>query len=120
LPRSYNILRAYSGFQALESLADHPADVVFMDLVMPELDGWETVARLRGDERLCQPPVVFISAQDQADAAPAVHLPLSIYQQEPLDMVRAARCLKSLLDEITPRYLPEPATPAPAAAAPPA
>lgn len=63
-------LEAENGRQALEVLdADRAGiDVVLLDLEMPELDGYETLRRIRADEALRHVPVIVISAVDELDS----------------------------------------------------
>lgn len=44
----FDVVEAENGARALELHKDRPADVVLLDLTMPVLDGWQTVARLKG------------------------------------------------------------------------
>jgi CheY-like chemotaxis protein len=59
---------ASNGVEALERLAGEPFDVVLLDLEMPELDGYQTLARIGADERLRHIPVVMVSGVDDFDA----------------------------------------------------
>jgi two-component system cell cycle response regulator len=64
-------LTAENGMEALELLAsdeESSVDVVLLDLEMPELDGYETLARIKGDERLRHLPVIVISSVDELDS----------------------------------------------------
>lgn len=117
LPRPYRILKAYDGQQALTLMRETVPDVVFVDIVMPGLDGEETVARMREDERLRQVPVVFVSARDWLQDGVALHTPLSLRCREPVEIARGTRCLQALLQAVRPSYLgtPVPAEPSPGA-----
>ena len=59
---------AENGRQALALLTDRPADVVLLDLVMPEMDGYETLAAIKADEGLRHLPVIVISGVDELDS----------------------------------------------------
>jgi two-component system, cell cycle response regulator len=62
---------AANGLEALELLAsddDSPVDVILLDLEMPELDGYETLTRIKGDERLRHVPVIVISSVEDRDS----------------------------------------------------
>jgi CheY-like chemotaxis protein len=63
-------LVAEHGLQALELLDrdGEPVDVVLLDLEMPELDGYETLARIKADERFRHLPVIVISSVDELDS----------------------------------------------------
>ena len=108
VPHPYNILKAYDGLQALEVMREVTPHVVFLDLVMPGLDGRQTLARMRADERMRDVPVVIISARDWIGEDVTLGMPISIHRQRPPEIITGARCLRALLDAFAPRYLPEP------------
>ena len=105
VPRPYNLLRAYDGVQALQQMREVVPDVVFMDVVMPRLDGRETVARMRADERLRRVPVVIVSAQDGLEQGMVLETPLSVFRRQPIEMATGAKCLRTFLDLVKPHYL---------------
>ncbi|HEX8519572.1 MAG TPA: chemotaxis protein CheB [Pseudonocardia sp.] len=67
----YAIVTAADGKQAVAALADRPVDLVLADVLLPELDGLELLARIRGDPRLRATPVVLLTAVAHPDAAVA-------------------------------------------------
>jgi len=113
-PRPYRILKARDGVQALEVMADQTPDVVLMDLVMPEMDGWQTMDRMQADGRLRHIPVIIVSAQDTAGANWVVSAPLQVRHRRPIDIARGAECLRALMNALPPDYA-QPATAASAA-----
>ena len=62
--RGYNISIALSGQQALDIAAQATPDLVLLDVMMPEIDGYEVCRRLKADEKTSDVPVIFITAQD--------------------------------------------------------
>jgi DNA-binding response OmpR family regulator len=60
--------QAVDGRAALELLRREPFDVVLLDLVMPEMDGYETLAAIKADEALGHLPVIVISGVDELDS----------------------------------------------------
>lgn len=58
----FNPREAYDGFQALELFAQEPADIVFMDVMMPHMDGFETTRRLKQLTGARFVPVIFLTA----------------------------------------------------------
>ena len=105
LPRPYHILKAYDGRQALDIMQRFVPDVVFMDLVMGELGGAETIAKMRADERLGDVPVVVMSAQDWAGGTMTLGMPLTVRRAQPMSMTQSIRCLQGLLDALDADYL---------------
>jgi len=62
--RGLEVTRARTGAEALDALAEFPADVVVLDLKMPGMDGLETLRRLGGHGLLGEVPVVIITGLD--------------------------------------------------------
>lgn len=62
----YEIIEAGNGEEALRIVAADPPDVIFMDLKMPVLDGWEATRRLRATEVGQRIPVIALTAQAMA------------------------------------------------------
>ena len=56
------ILTATSGHAALSILIDHPVALILMDVLMPEMDGFETAELIRGNPETCRIPIIFITA----------------------------------------------------------
>ena len=65
LNRSYRVLLANSGARALEIALRSPPDVVVLDVMMPEMDGYEVCRLLKADARTCDAPVLFLTALSQ-------------------------------------------------------
>jgi sigma-B regulation protein RsbU (phosphoserine phosphatase) len=62
------VATAEDGRQALALLREQPFDLVLLDIMMPELNGYEVLERLKADERLRHIPVIMISAVDQIES----------------------------------------------------
>jgi two-component system, cell cycle response regulator len=61
-------IEAENGLRALEVMGCTPIDVVLLDLLMPELDGYATLERLHADDALRHIPVIVITAVDELDS----------------------------------------------------
>lgn len=64
LDDSLEVVTAANGRAALELLLAQPPDLLLLDVVMPEMDGWEVLARLQTEERCRHVPVIMITAED--------------------------------------------------------
>ena len=62
------VVTANDGRQALALLRAQPVDLVLLDIMMPELNGYEVLERLKADERLRHVPVIMISAVDEIES----------------------------------------------------
>jgi twitching motility two-component system response regulator PilG len=58
------VLLAEDGFDALAKIADHLPDVIFVDIMMPRLDGYQTCALIKKNARLRGTPVIMLSSKD--------------------------------------------------------
>ncbi|TAH45514.1 MAG: response regulator [Betaproteobacteria bacterium] len=58
------VLLAEDGFDALAKIADHHPDVIFVDIMMPRLDGYQTCALIKKNPRLSATPVIMLSSKD--------------------------------------------------------
>ncbi|MEN9572194.1 MAG: hypothetical protein RL514_49 [Verrucomicrobiota bacterium] len=67
-PQGYQLHFAASGPEALAAAAAHPPDLILLDVMMPDLDGFEVCRRLRADERLREVPVVMLTALDDRES----------------------------------------------------
>lgn len=66
--QGYAVGTAEDGRQALDRLAAEPFDIVLLDILMPEMDGYETLAAIKGDDALRHIPVIMISAVEEMDS----------------------------------------------------
>ncbi len=64
----YDFLEAESGAEALALVSESNVDLVLLDIMMPEMDGFEVLASLRGNSELAEIPVVMVTALDDKEA----------------------------------------------------
>ena len=58
------VFTAIDGFDALAKIADHQPDIVFVDIMMPRLDGYQTCALIKRSPRFHETPIVMLSSKD--------------------------------------------------------
>ena len=58
------VILAEDGFDALAKIADHRPDVIFVDIMMPRLDGYQTCALIKRNARFKSTPVIMLSSKD--------------------------------------------------------
>jgi twitching motility two-component system response regulator PilG len=58
------VILAEDGFDALAKIADHHPEVVFVDIMMPRLDGYQTCALIKKNPRFRDTPVIMLSSKD--------------------------------------------------------
>ena len=59
-----SVILAEDGFDALSKIADHQPDLVFCDILMPRLDGYQTCSLIKKNPRFSATPVVMLSSKD--------------------------------------------------------
>ncbi len=60
----YEVLLAEDGFDALSKVNDHAPHVIFCDILMPRLDGYQTCAIIKKNARFARTPVIMLSSKD--------------------------------------------------------
>ena len=58
------VYTATDGFDALSKIADHNPDVIFVDIMMPRLDGYQTCSLIKHNEHFRETPVIMLSSKD--------------------------------------------------------
>ena len=58
------VILAEDGFDALAKIADHQPDVIFVDIMMPRLDGYQTCALIKKNQKFHATPVIMLSSKD--------------------------------------------------------
>lgn len=66
--QGYSVATAENGREAFDKLRADTFDLVLLDIMMPEMDGYEVLRRLKADEALRHIPVIMISALDELDS----------------------------------------------------
>jgi adenylate cyclase len=84
----HRVTFAENGRQALEALRSRPADLVLLDIEMPEMDGYQTLDALQADPKLRDIPVVMMSSLDEIDGvARCVEMGAEDYLFKPVNAV---------------------------------
>lgn len=60
----FRVFTAIDGFDALSKVADHNPDVIFVDIMMPRLDGYQTCALIKHNKTYNQTPIIMLSSKD--------------------------------------------------------
>ncbi len=60
----YQVITAQDGFEALSKVADYQPDVIFVDIMMPRLDGYQACALIKANPKFARTPVIMLSSKD--------------------------------------------------------
>ena len=58
------VVTATDGFEALAKIADHAPQIIFVDIMMPRLDGYQTCALIKNNQTFKSVPVIMLSSKD--------------------------------------------------------
>ncbi len=58
------VVTATDGFEALSKIADHSPQIIFVDIMMPRLDGYQTCALIKHNQTFKSVPVIMLSSKD--------------------------------------------------------
>lgn len=64
--RGFDVDGAECGREGLRAMQENPPDLVLLDLMMPDMDGWEVYQQVKADEALQEIPVVVVTAKAQS------------------------------------------------------
>ena len=63
----YEVLKVYGGSEAIETTISQSPDLIILDMMMPQVDGFQVVRHLTGDPRTCDIPIIICTALDLTD-----------------------------------------------------
>lgn len=71
----FDLVGAVGGLEGLETVRDLKPDLVLLDLMMPDMDGWEVYRQMKADDALKHVPVIVVTAKAQSiDRVLGLHL----------------------------------------------
>lgn len=103
----YEVTTAQSGMGALNSIKEFPPDIILLDVMMPEMDGFETCRRIKGNPDTADIPVVMVTAlSDVEDRVQGLNAGADDFLTKPINdlalfaRIRSLVRLKSMTDEL--------------------
>lgn len=96
--QGYNVLKATSGSQALDLMGSEGADIVLIDALMPMMDGFEVIRRLRTHMGLKTPVVMITGLSIDESRRLSGGVEAEAYIMKPIDRVLLLDTIKELLN----------------------
>ena len=97
--KEYQVIGAESGKQCLELLQHNPIpDLIFLDIMMPEMSGWETYEKIKEHDAWRNIPVVFLTARTDNTAKKAGKLLGDDYIEKPFEIKDVIQCINKILE----------------------
>ena len=95
----YEVLLAHHGEQAIEVASAELPDLIVLDIMMPRLDGYQTMQKLKAEENTVDIPVLFLSAKAQeSDIERGREQGVAGYLTKPFDPSELLEVIEKLLD----------------------
>ena len=105
--RGYDIIEASNGQQALKAVADSSPDLILLDVMLPDIDGYEISRRIKGNDSIPFIPIILVTARDSTqDKVAGLDAGADDYLTKPINFpelearVRSMLRIKRLQDEL--------------------
>ena len=100
--QGHRVIGAKRGEFGLEFLNSLKPDVLLLDLMLPDIDGWEIYQQMKDDEDLAQIPVIIVSARSEAQDAAAGFKVVGNdrYVEKPFDVQHLINTVNDVLQDI--------------------
>lgn len=102
--KGYDTETAYDGKEAMEKMRSYRPDLVLLDIVMPEMNGYEVMHQIRGseDRKLASTPIVVVSCKDsKADVFKAYSACADYFISKPFKLETLANIVNYLIGDLT-------------------
>jgi DNA-binding response OmpR family regulator len=96
----YKVVGATSGKQGLILMRERKPDLLLLDLMMPDINGWDVYREMKTDEKLSDIPVIVVSAKvpERSNIIIEDLPPVEDYITKPFDVEQLIRSVKNLLE----------------------
>jgi CheY-like chemotaxis protein len=96
----YDVVTAVDGQDALDKVAADPPHLILLDVMMPNVNGWQVAEALKGDEATRHIPIIFLSARAmEADVRKGTDIGVESYVTKPFDPIDLMDLVARLLAE---------------------
>ena len=94
----YNVLTAENGTSAMKTLRNEKPDLLILDLMLPDRDGWDITSSIRHDKRLSAIPIIMLTARvDESDKIVGLELGADDYVTKPFNPREIVARVRALL-----------------------
>lgn len=95
----YQVEVADSGFAALKQIEANPPDLVLLDVMMPEMNGFEVIRRIRQNSALPFIPVVLITGYTETSPTKSSNVDADCLIRKPIDFNELLTCIQGIFQE---------------------
>jgi DNA-binding response OmpR family regulator len=94
----YTVLEARDGMEALEQARQKPPDIIVLDVMMPELNGFQVCRQIKSDAKLARVPIILLTAKDsEADQFWGAEVGADLYLTKPIEPANVVMHVQELL-----------------------
>lgn len=99
-PRNFEVVGAVGGREGLEAVRQLEPDLVLLDLMMPDIDGWEVYQQMKADPVLKETPVIIVTAKAQSiDKVLGLHIAkVDAYVTKPFGPLELMASVNKIMD----------------------
>ena len=95
--KDWNILLAHGGKECIRKLKKSKVDLVLLDIMMPDMDGWAVATKIKEDDNLKSIPIVFLTAKTDKFDIGMGKVMAADYIEKPFDISDLDKRLKKVL-----------------------
>ena len=104
LEAGYHIRSACSGAEGLTLMREQPPDLLMLDVLMPEMDGFAVIEAMQASPGLAAVPIVLISAKGASESiTPDIQGEITLRRPGGYSPIELANCVQALIDSVQPR-----------------
>lgn len=92
----FEVATAFSGAEALALVASDPPDVIVLDVMMPEMDGWEVASRLKSDPETEHIPILMLTALGVGEQSNPKAANIDEYYTKPFEGATLVKLVRQL------------------------
>lgn len=102
LDEGYEVEASISGEEGLRKMQWHPPDLLLLDILMPDMDGWTVLDKMQKDKKLKDVPVILLSnleRDEELEQKAAKYNVLELIQKDKTDPVDVVKHIKGIIEE---------------------
>ena len=97
--KNYNVIGVESGKKCLQILKNEKPDIILLDIMMPNMDGWDLCAKIKSNKETERIPIIFLTAKTDAISESMGRLASKDYIEKPFEVRDLKKRINTVLTE---------------------